>query len=83
MHIILTIIKWAINLGCFIMVWFVYMLLMRVSIKTMWPNTVLYYSMHPLICLRINGYIYIYIYIYICSGNKFATPIDEKALKPL
>ena len=32
-------------------------------------------------------YIYIYIYIYICicicSGNKFATPIDEKALKPL
>ena len=40
--------------------------------------------------------IYIYIYIYghiyththmtldcLCSGNKFATPIDEKALKPL
>ena len=25
----------------------------------------------------------LYIYIYICSGNKFATPIDEKALKPL
>ena len=28
-------------------------------------------------------YIYINIYIYICSRNKFATPIDEKALKPL
>ena len=28
-------------------------------------------------------YINIYIYIYTYSGNKFATPIDEKALKPL
>ena len=31
----------------------------------------------------IHTYIHACIHTYMCSGNKFATPIDEKELKPL
>ena len=31
----------------------------------------------------VHTYVHTYIHTYICSRNKFATPIDEQALKPL
>ena len=35
------------------------------------------------VCTYVHTCIHTYIHTYICSRNKFATPIDEKALKPL